>query len=76
MECLPMNRSTLNRLNRLEETVTPRVFRAHRVIGHSGEEIDEKLAALKASGVAAEGDLIICRRIVTPGEVRNGPLHA
>jgi hypothetical protein len=71
-----MNRSTLNRLTRLEETVTPRVYRAHRVIGHSDEEIDQKVAALKASGVVAEGDWIICRRIVEPGEVRNGPLHA
>jgi hypothetical protein len=71
-----MNRSTLNRLTRLEETVTPRVYRAHRVIGHSDKEIDRKVAALKANRIAAEGDLIICRRIVTPGEVRNGPLHS
>jgi hypothetical protein len=70
-----MSRSTLNRLNRLEELVAPRVYRAHRVIGHSVEEIEQKVAALKAGGVAAEGDLIICRRIVAPGEVRNGPLH-
>jgi hypothetical protein len=71
-----MSRNTLNRLNRIEEIVTPRVFRAHRVIGHSDEEIEQKVAELKANGIAAEGDLIICRRIVTPEEVRNGPLHS
>jgi hypothetical protein len=35
LEGLSMNRSTLNRLTRLQETVTPPLFRAHRVIRHN-----------------------------------------
>jgi hypothetical protein len=68
-----VNRTTQRRLEKLEEKTMPEGLpRAHRVIGHSEEELEEKVAALKASGVVAEGDLIICRRIVAPGEVRNG----
>jgi hypothetical protein len=54
-----MGRSTLNRLNRLEEAVAPQ-GRLHVVFGTNQADLDRELAKFEASGVAVDGDIVLC----------------
>jgi hypothetical protein len=63
-----MSRSTLKRLESLEQKFTRLDGKMHIVFGHDDEELDRNEQALKASRECKEGDSLISVRWVAPGE--------
>jgi hypothetical protein len=61
-----MSRSTLRRLESLEQKVPHHGGKWHQVTIEQGEDADARMAAMTASGEAKEGDNFILRIIVDP----------
>jgi hypothetical protein len=68
-----MGRSTLNRITRLEDAVAPQ-GRLHIVFGMNQADLDRELAEFEASGVAADGDTVLCVRWMEPGTQQGPPV--